>query len=100
MNSGPIDISSDEDASLHRDVDDDTVDWLSNLIESADSKFDDDVDDVVVIGEVNGASKKEVDDDCVVLDGDPDKAVSVEDDGSGSGSDDLVVVGEKGQVLS
>ncbi|XP_050363176.1 RPM1 interacting protein 13 [Argentina anserina] len=105
MNSGPIDISSDEeedDAARH-DVDDDSVDWLSNLIESAESKFENDADsdDVMVIGEVNAGSKcaaKEVDDDCVVLDGDPDEANSVEDSGSGSGSDDLVVVGEKGQV--
>ncbi|PRQ25660.1 hypothetical protein RchiOBHm_Chr6g0286061 [Rosa chinensis] len=101
MNSGPIEISSDEDTGLN-DLDDDSADWLSNLIESVEKKFgDDDSDDVVVIGEVNSGSKcslKEVDDDCVVLDGDPDKAVSVADDESGSGSDDLVVVGEKGQI--
>lgn len=105
MNSGPIDISSDEETGLN-DPEDDNADWLSNLIDSADNQGDDDSDDVVVISEVNSNSGpksskwtvKDVDDDCVVLDGDPDKAVSVVDD-SGSGSDELIVVGEKGQVL-
>ncbi|KAK9944954.1 hypothetical protein M0R45_010494 [Rubus argutus] len=104
MNSGPIDISSDEETGLN-DPEDDNADWLSNLIDSADNQGDDDSDDVVVISEVNSNSGpksskwtvKDVDDDCVVLDGDPDKAVSVVDD-SGSGSDELIVVGEKGQI--
>ncbi|CAM8898973.1 unnamed protein product [Rhodiola kirilowii] len=37
------------------------------------------------------------DDDCVILDGDPDKMVSVEEN-QDDGSDELVVVGEKGQI--
>ncbi|XP_047333603.1 homeobox protein 5-like [Impatiens glandulifera] len=41
--------------------------------------------------------KDDDDDDCVILDGDPDKPVSADDDAIGD-SDDLVVVGSKGQV--
>lgn len=40
------------------------------------------------------------DDDCVILEGDPEKlATSVNDSATGSDSDELFVVGEKGQVL-
>lgn len=103
MNSGPIDISSDDESG--RTEDEDGYDWVSELLESVDgNRNDDDSDEVVVIGEVNNRPKAkslkptDVDDDCVVLDGDPDKPVSVVDDDSGSGSDELLVVGEKGQV--
>ncbi|XP_068322679.1 RPM1 interacting protein 13-like [Pyrus communis] len=84
----------------------DNFDCVSELLESVDKVTDDDdSDDIVVISEVNSkpsqkSSKRTVaddDDDCVVLDGDPDKPVSVVED-SGSGSDELLVVGETGQV--
>ncbi|KAB2620394.1 hypothetical protein D8674_040007 [Pyrus ussuriensis x Pyrus communis] len=83
----------------------DNFDCVSELLESVDKVTDDDdSDDIVVISEVNSkpsqkSSKRTVaddDDDCVVLDGDPDKPVSVVED-SGSGSDELLVVGETGQ---
>ncbi|XP_009372238.3 uncharacterized protein LOC103961418 [Pyrus x bretschneideri] len=107
MDPGPIYISSDDELGWTDLDEEDNFDWVSDLLESADkvTDDDDDSDDVVVISEVNSKSKKksskrtvaDVDDDCVVLDGDPDKPVSVVED-SGSGSDELLVVGEKGQV--
>uniref|UniRef100_A0A7N0T7D0 Uncharacterized protein n=1 Tax=Kalanchoe fedtschenkoi TaxID=63787 RepID=A0A7N0T7D0_KALFE len=114
---GVLDISSDEEP--------DGNDQQMNLQWLCDQLFndaDDDSDDVVVVGEVfnskqgvkrssspvaeNGnddenkvqeGDEGDDDDDCVILDGDPDKMVSVEDD-QDNGSDELVVVGEKGQV--
>lgn len=71
------------------------------------------LDELVVMGELSAPpvlQKKasadggcdEDDDDCVVLDGDPDKAVSVADEegsvGDGS-SDELQIVAEKGPVF-
>ena len=70
-------------------------------------------DELVVMGELSSPpalqQKKasadggchEDDDDCVVLDGDPDKAVTVPDEGSaGDGSsDELQIVAEKGPVF-
>ncbi|BFG42846.1 hypothetical protein CerSpe_291200 [Prunus speciosa] len=105
MNSGPIDISSDEESGRNEKEDEEIYDWISELMDSIDNQNDDDSDDVVVIGEVNIKPKvksskptvTDVDDDCVVLDGDPDKPVSVVDD-SGSNSDEVLVVGEKGQI--
>lgn len=105
MNSGPIDISSDEESGRNEKEAEANYDWISELMDSIDNQNDDDSDDVVVIGEVNIKPKTksskptvtDVDDDCVLLDGDPDKPVSVVDD-SGSNSDELLVVGEKGQV--
>lgn len=109
-----LDISSDEEI----DVKDQHVnlEWFYDQI----FKDVDDSDDVVVIGEVLSAKRMESkclsggvdvrnideikgheedddEDDCVVLDGDPDKMVSVEED-KDDGSDELVVVAEKGQV--
>ncbi|KAK3405156.1 hypothetical protein EUGRSUZ_K01404 [Eucalyptus grandis] len=94
-----LDISSDEEG-LVPDVprgfggDDE---WISRLLR-------DDPDEVVLVKEVNAKSKSDKfledddDDDCVVLDGDPEKSVSVSDDAADGGSDDLLIVGEKGQV--
>ena len=70
-------------------------------------------DELVIMGELSSPpalqQKKasadggchEDDDDCVVLDGDPDKAVTVPDEGSaGDGSsDELQIVAEKGPVF-
>ncbi|TQD87464.1 hypothetical protein C1H46_026976 [Malus baccata] len=106
MSLGPIYISSDDELGRNDLDEEDNFDWVSELLESVDKVTDDDdSDDVVVISEVNSkprqkSSKRTVaddDDDCVVLDGDPDKPVSVVED-SGSGSDELLVVGETGQV--
>ncbi|XP_008372404.2 RPM1 interacting protein 13-like [Malus domestica] len=112
MDPGPIYISSDDELGWTDLDEEDNFDWVSDLLESVDKVTDDDdddddddSDDVVVISEVNSKPSKksskrtvaDVDDDCVVLDGDPDKPVSVVED-SGSGSDELLVVGEKGQV--
>ncbi|KAM1349953.1 hypothetical protein PS2_003955 [Malus domestica] len=98
-------ISDDQLGRIDLD-EEDNFDCVSELLESVDKVTDDDdSDDVVLISEVNSkpsqkSSKRTVaddDDDCVVLDGDPDKPVSVVED-SGSGSDELLVVGETGQV--
>ncbi|CAM8891489.1 unnamed protein product [Rhodiola kirilowii] len=113
---GVLDISSDEEP--------DARDQQMNLDWLCDQLFQnvDDSDDVVVVGEVlnskQGVNKclsspvaasnadernvqkgdeEEDDDDCVVLEGDPDKMVAVEESRE-DGSDELVVVGEKGQV--
>ena len=100
-----LEISSDEEVGLD-DYRGDDYDWLSELLREVD-KSTDDSDDVVVVREVNPKQKsksskstaKDDDDDCVVLDGDPDNPVPTVDD-SENGSDDLLVVGEKGQVNS
>lgn len=98
-----LEISSDEEVGLD-DYRGDDYDWLSELLREVD-KSTDDSDDVVVVREVNPKQKsksskstaKDDDDDCVVLDGDPDNPVPTVDD-SENGSDDLLVVGEKGQI--
>ncbi|CAI9107529.1 OLC1v1006902C1 [Oldenlandia corymbosa var. corymbosa] len=101
----------------------DDGDWISELLGEVDKgKDDDDSDDVVVVGEVIVKPKLRVsktlvkcgnkvlddkeddgdDDDCVVLDGDPDKPLSIQKDKGGGeeeeDSDDLLVVSEKGPV--
>lgn len=106
MDSGPVvlDISSDEEQDWSGSISDD-YDWISELLDDVDKHTDDDSDDVVVVGEVNHKPKsksskqtlRDVDDDCVVLDGDPDKPAAAVDDAS-SGSDELLIVGEKGHV--
>jgi hypothetical protein len=97
-----LDISSDDESSLGGVGE--GFDWMSELFDDVD---DNDSDEVVVVREVNNAKRKsksldstarDADDDCVVLDGDPDAPVSVENEVS-SGSDELLVVGEKGQVI-
>lgn len=103
MDSWPdiLDISSDDESSLGGVSE--GFDWISELFDGVD---DNDSDDVVVVREVNNTKRKskslestarDADDDCVVLDGDPDNPVSVENEVS-SGSDELLVVGEKGQI--
>ncbi|KAL3715440.1 hypothetical protein ACJRO7_007214 [Eucalyptus globulus] len=79
------------------DVSSDKEGLVSNVPKGSDS------DEVVLVKEVNAKSKRiklvmDDDDDCVVLDGDPEKSVFVPDDAADGGSDDLLIVGEKGQV--
>jgi hypothetical protein len=104
MDSAPVilEISSDDESSLGGVGE--GFDWMSELFDGVDENNS---DEVVVVREVNNARRKsksldstarDADDDCVVLDGDPDNQVSVENEVS-SGSDELLVVGEKGQVI-
>uniref|UniRef100_A0A2P2J7J0 Uncharacterized protein n=1 Tax=Rhizophora mucronata TaxID=61149 RepID=A0A2P2J7J0_RHIMU len=110
--SAPIfDISSDEEPAFEFPaVCDDDYNWLSEFLENFDKKTDDDSDEVVVVGEYNPPLSKSKprlklsesvkvveDDDCVVLDGDPDKSVAGIVGAAGDG-DDVLVVGEKGPV--
>lgn len=105
-----VEISSDEeDLPMPRKPVDD---WLGKLLND-DEPNGDDFFDLVVMGEFSPPQKKanpaagggggddEDDDDCVVLDGDPEKAITIgEDKGSvgDSSSDELQIVGEKGPV--
>lgn len=110
-----MEISSDDDEDFSLDTLD-SFDWIADLVDRADGSVEE-VDDVVVVDEFTSAppakQKKnseslrpgrvaagdESDDDCLVLDSDPDNPVSVVDkDDGGDGSDDLLIVGEKGQV--
>lgn len=93
---------------------DDEEDWLSELLDRVNQEpnnFDDvvEVDENVALASTihkhkfapsNGlkGSGADSDDDCLILDGDPDKLVAVADD-TGNGTDDLQIVGEKGQVI-
>ncbi|XAR58685.1 hypothetical protein NMG60_11014173 [Bertholletia excelsa] len=93
-----LDISSDEECAG------DNYDWISEFLDADD-------DDVVLVNEVvlnkQRSNKRSIfpskplvndlDDDCVVLDGDPDKPAVIENDSAGE-SDDLLVVGERGQI--
>jgi hypothetical protein len=109
-----VEISSDEeDVPMARKPHDD---WLGKLLyDEADEINVDDFSDLMVTGELSAPPLppqktatsdgcSEDDDDCVVLDGDPDKAMTVgEDKGGGGGgdssSDELQIVGEKGPVF-
>lgn len=101
-----FDISSDEESSGHSEPQGEDFDWLAEFLESDDKETDDDSDDVVVVAEVKPKQKsksskptvRDVDDDCVILDGDPDKPAGVVDDSAGGGEDDLLIVGETGQI--
>ncbi|KAL7151676.1 hypothetical protein ABFS83_04G047200 [Erythranthe nasuta] len=82
--------------------------WLSKLLDEVGGKNDDDSDDVVFVSEVLPRNPKKLklakvvddDDDCVVLDGDPDKQMVVFNakEDNNDDSDDLEIVGEKGEV--
>lgn len=119
-----LDISSDEDVgwgdSMAKDCggDDsggcrDDGDWISELLDKVDKETDDS-DEVEVVREVIAKPKLRVtkslvkrvnkiddddDDECVILDGDPDKPVAIENDKGEDDSDELFVVSVKGQVL-
>ena len=110
MDSGPLilDISSDEEGC-------DGFDFISELLHEAMGEGEgegESSDDLVLVGEFainpkqrlepsnveEKRSMKDLDDDCVVLDGDPDKPVEIENNLGGGDSDDFLIVGEKGQV--
>ncbi|GMI66407.1 hypothetical protein HRI_000310000 [Hibiscus trionum] len=105
-----FDLSSDDDAvtpALEEPKGDD-CNWLSELLEAAENMFDDS-DDLMVVGEVNPIKKskspnsvvgkvaEEDDGDCVVLEGDPDKALSDVNDPQ-EDSDECLIVAQKGQI--
>ncbi|KAL6564043.1 hypothetical protein OROHE_005283 [Orobanche hederae] len=80
----------------------DDFDWLSEL-------FVDDLDDAVLVSETSPNPSKnprlaanvvgdDDDDDCVVLDGDPDNSVSAPAIGKVDNGGDVEIVGEKGEV--
>ncbi|OVA02288.1 hypothetical protein BVC80_9099g85 [Macleaya cordata] len=116
MNTDPeiLEISSDEDGDIWAEPNDDQIDWLSELLDSADS-LNEDSDEVVFVSEVSGSSvnqkqsnkpwdpakaavvRDDSDDECMILDKDPDNPVSVAND-TENGSDELLIVGEKGQL--
>ncbi|XXG90713.1 hypothetical protein AAC387_Pa12g2411 [Persea americana] len=114
MNSEPVihEISSDEEGCWNEEGDA-SHDWIWDLLGDADSEGEgsndvvilDDGDscastmqkDCVAVDAIGGRLGSDSDDDCLVLDGDPDNPVSVVDE-AGNGSDDLLVVGEKGQL--
>lgn len=98
-------------------------DWLSKLLVEVDGDKDDDSDEVLLVSEVIPNPKKprlqslkpaweivcsggdEDDDDCVILDCEPNQARVVKNDvvdnklcGGDDDSDDLEIVGEKGEV--
>lgn len=106
MDQGPVVmyISSDEESDWCETESND-FDWLSELLVDGNKYTVDDSDEVVVLSEVNPKPRsrsakpmvREHDDDCVVLDCDPDKLAKAVDD-LADGSDEVLIVGEKGQV--
>ncbi|XP_039039303.1 uncharacterized protein LOC120177144 [Hibiscus syriacus] len=112
MEASPIifDLSSDdeEDTPAWEDPKGDDCNWLSEVLEAVDKVFDS-PDDLMVVGEVNSTNKskspnsvvrkvaEEDDGDCVVLDGDPDKASSDVNEPQ-KDSDECLIVGQKGQI--
>ncbi|KAK1426749.1 hypothetical protein QVD17_15428 [Tagetes erecta] len=114
-----LDISSDEDADWNdlKPVSDggDDYNWFAELFGEVNKESDggDDDEVVVVVSDQKDVKKMkvksvvaELDDDCVVLDGDPNELVEVksdklandDDDDDDDDGDEIVVVGEKGQV--
>ncbi|KAL1830408.1 hypothetical protein ACET3Z_000059 [Daucus carota] len=117
-----LDESSDEDVGLDEkvvfdDSGEDDCDWIQELLKEVDrqtsTEDSDESDDVVLVSEVVVSPKsklknsdtglkdlndEEDDDDCVVLDGDPDKPEAVENNQLVDESDELQVVAETGQV--
>ncbi|KAF5741808.1 hypothetical protein HS088_TW10G00814 [Tripterygium wilfordii] len=101
-----FDISSDEETVVE-DVKCNPEDylWLEEILETVNKKTDDS-DEVVVLGEYNSKSQTlkaaniEDDDDCIVLDGDPDKVSRAGEDVNqcDGDSDEVIVVGQKGQI--
>ncbi|CAI8614419.1 unnamed protein product [Vicia faba] len=69
-------------------------DWVKQFLDMSDEELF----EVVTSTEVNKPNgDDEEDDDCVILEGDPEKKVMLVND-SPNGSDELLVVGEKGQI--
>ncbi|KAK2455209.1 GATA zinc finger domain-containing protein [Trifolium repens] len=105
-----LEISSDEEEGLKEETKSSDLDWIQELLFNSDDESDAD-SDVVIIHEnkppeLKSKSSKDADDDddddddddCVVLEGDPENGVTSVDEEDSTGSDELVVVGEKGQV--
>nr|DAD36909.1 TPA_asm: hypothetical protein HUJ06_007550 [Nelumbo nucifera] len=105
-----LEISSDEEGGLD-EVIDDNLDWISELLYPV-GNVTEESDDVVVVGEFRASSvfqkqnykppdtaklKDDSDDECMILDGDPDNPVAVVND-TEDGSEELLIVGEKGQL--
>ncbi|XP_074348347.1 uncharacterized protein LOC141687089 [Apium graveolens] len=117
-----VELSSDEDVGLDEklgfDDSDEDEDWIQELLKEVDRQTNtedsNESDDVVLVSEVVESPKlklkicdvglkevdaeEEEDDDCVVLDGDPDKPEAVESNLMLDESDELQVVAETGQV--
>ncbi|PNX85534.1 hypothetical protein L195_g041603 [Trifolium pratense] len=113
-----LDISSDEEEGLKEETRSSDLDWIQELLFNSDDESDAD-SDVVIIHEnkppeLKSKSSKDAvddddddddgvddddDDDCVVLEGDPENGVTSVDEEDSTGSDELVVVGEKGQLV-
>ncbi|KAJ7972571.1 RPM1 interacting protein 13 [Quillaja saponaria] len=100
-----LDISSDEEFPLDelpKSFDYDY--WIKEFIGMDDKELDDS-DEVVVVGEVNPKEKsrsskqtvKDVEDDCILLDRNPYNLVTSMNE-KANGSDELQIVGEKGQI--
>uniref|UniRef100_A0A161WYS6 Uncharacterized protein n=1 Tax=Daucus carota subsp. sativus TaxID=79200 RepID=A0A161WYS6_DAUCS len=71
--------------------------WLQEICDTLERKCDEYNQSFLVSSEVKGSGEDD-DDDCVILDGDPDKVgVESENVAVGGDSDELVVVGETGQ---
>ncbi|XP_039013730.1 uncharacterized protein LOC120143492 [Hibiscus syriacus] len=103
-------LSSDDDEATPawEDPKGDEYNRLSEVLEAVDNVFHD-PDDLTVVGEVNPTKKSkspnsvvrkvadEDDGDCVVLESDPDKALSEVNDPQ-KDSDECLIVGQKGQI--
>ncbi|CAA2934066.1 Hypothetical predicted protein [Olea europaea subsp. europaea] len=119
-NSNPVilEISSDDESNFGEAIrggGGEDHGWLSELLDEVD-RGTDDSDDVILVDEVVVKPKKARlkfsnssakimnyndgdDDECMILDGDPDKPLAVENsEVDDDDSDDLLLVGEKGQV--
>ncbi|KAL4364249.1 hypothetical protein GQ457_04G026810 [Hibiscus cannabinus] len=113
MDASPIifDLSSDDEeaaTSAWEEPKGDDYNWLSGFLEAVE-KTSVNPDDLMVVGEVNTTKKskspdsvdgkvaEEDDGDCVVLEGDPDKALSDVNDPQ-EDSDECLIVGQKGQI--
>ncbi|XP_058770987.1 uncharacterized protein LOC131644493 [Vicia villosa] len=111
-----VDISSDEEEDLKEESKNTDFEWIEELLFNSGDESDGD-SDVVFLHENKAPELKskpstlhvkvvddgdddddDDDDDCLVLEGDPENGVTSVDDEDSSGSDELVVVGEKGQV--
>ncbi|KAF5726984.1 hypothetical protein HS088_TW22G00670 [Tripterygium wilfordii] len=113
MGSAPLvfDISSDEEPVVEEiKCGDDDYMWLKKILEAVGKKTDES-DEVFVLGEYNPKSQSQSqtvkaanieddDDDCIVLDGDPDKIsrAGEEVNQCDGDSDEVIVIGEKGQI--
>ncbi|XP_010540932.1 PREDICTED: uncharacterized protein LOC104814538 isoform X2 [Tarenaya hassleriana] len=113
MNPVVVDVSSDEESDPRLD----DFEWLTEVLQAVSEKSGS-FDEVEVVSEVKGDSKskhqkskplnstvgdEEDDDDCVVLDGDPEKTTAaaetaVDDDDNAAESDEVLVVGQKGEI--